>query len=242
MKLKTLKYLFFLSIISAMVTSCVPDPVNPVTINREFDYFPLKSGNTWEYAYDSTTYLSGGSNIQRHSGFMKWEIGDSISNGQFELLKSTKKNDTSPYELTRLERVSIIDNRLITTDQNVKFINLVFPPFLNTRWDGNIFFNDQIITYIGGDPFKIYDDWDYEITTVDTSLVINGVQHNKVIKVSQTDKENAIERRLSEEYFAKGVGLIYKKLMILDSQKISSTQPWESKAESGLIFTLSLIK
>ena len=173
---------------------------------------------------------------------MLWSINDSTETGQFELLKSIKSKASDSYVPNRLERVYIDDDRLIMTDQNVRFINLVFPPLLNSRWDGNIFFNDQIITFIGGDPFMIYDGWDYEITKKDTTMTVNGVEYNNVLKVSQTDTENAIERRLSEEYYAKNVGLIYKKLMILDSQKISSNLPWEQKAESGLIFTLSLIK
>lgn len=234
--------LFMLIVMASMLWSCEDEFKGRTEINREYEFFPLSLGKTWEYAYDSTVYLSGGTNVVKNSGLMLWSISDTTETGQFELLKSVKSKASDAYVPNRLERVYIDDNRLIMTDQNVRFINLVFPPLLNTRWDGNIFFNDQIITFIGGDPFMIYDGWDYEITTRDTTMTINGVVYNNVLKVSQTDTENAIERRLSEEYYAKNVGLIYKKLMILDSQKISSNLPWEQKAESGLIFTLSLIK
>lgn len=229
-------------VMASMLWSCEDEFKGGTEINREYEFFPLSLGKTWEYAYDSTVYLSGGTNVVKHSGLMLWSIYDTTETGQYELLKSIKSKASDAYVPNRLERVFIDDNRLVMTDQNVRFINLVFPPLLNTKWDGNILFNDQIITFIGGDPFMIYDGWDYEITTRDTTMTINGVIYTNVLKVSQTDTENAIERRLSEEYYAKNVGLIYKKLMILDSQKISSNLPWEQKAESGLIFTLSLIK
>lgn len=242
MKTKTLKNLALIFLLLVGFYSCQNEFIDASDYQREFDYFPLKTGQSWEYVYDSTLYLSGGSNIVQTSGFLKWEIGDSLENGFFELLKYFKRNQDDSYQAFRLERIAIDNNRLIITDQNLRFINLVFPPLLDASWDGNQFFDDQMISYIGGDPFRIYDSWHYRVSARDTTLTINQISYPMVVKVSQTDTENAIEKRLSEEYYARGTGLIYKKWMILDSQKIGSSLPWEQKAESGLIFTMSLIQ
>ena len=148
---------------------------------------------------------------------------------------------TGGYEINRLESISLTNNRLITTDNNLKFINLVFPPELGTEWNGNIFFNDEIEVLIGGDPYIMYKDWNYKVTTIDTTLIVNGKTYADVIRVAQTDKENAIERRLSEEFYAKDVGLILKRIMILNTQNVSSQLPWDRKAQSGMIYTQRII-
>ena len=87
----------------------------------------------------------------------------------------------------------------------------------------------------------MYKDWNYKVTTVDTTLIVNGKTYADVIRVAQTDKENAIERRLSEEFYAKDVGLILKRIMILNTQNVSSQLPWDRKAQSGMIYTQRII-
>ncbi|HPN71771.1 MAG TPA: hypothetical protein PLZ32_19730 [Saprospiraceae bacterium] len=232
-------FLFILGFIA--IYGCNKESISADDFDRKLSYFPFKQGNSWVYAYDSIIYLTGGSMKDTSSGFLKFQIGDSLVSNEFAWIKSISKSPTTGYEINRLESISLANNRLVTTDNNLKFINLVFPPDLGTEWNGNIFFNDEIEVLIGGDPYLMYKDWNYKVTTIDTTLIVNGKTYADVIRVAQTDKENAIERRLSEEFYAKDVGLILKRIMILNTQNVASQLPWEQKAQSGMIYTQRII-
>ncbi len=235
-----MRLLLFLLVFVAFI-GCNKESISADDFDRKLSFFPFEKGKSWEYSYDSIVYLNGGAVRDTASGFLKFQIGDSINNSAFAWIKSIKKTPTGGFEINRLESISLANNRLITTDNNLKFINLVFPPDLGTEWNGNIFFNDEIEVLIGGDPYIMYKDWNYKVTTVDTTLIVNGKTYADVIRVAQTDKENAIERRLSEEFYAKDVGLILKRIMILNTQNVSSQLPWDRKAQSGMIYTQRII-
>jgi hypothetical protein len=70
---------------------------------------------------------------------------------------------------------------------------------------------------------------------------LNNKTYNQVAIVSLADSENLIEYRWGREYYAKGIGLIYKELRVLDTQKIDPTTAWEEKAEKGFIVKQRLL-
>jgi hypothetical protein len=64
-----------------------------------------------------------------------------------------------------------------------------------------------------------------------------------VVTVQNADSENLIELRLAHEKYARGVGLVYRELWILDTQCIEDCigMTWEQKAEKGFILKQTLI-
>jgi hypothetical protein len=78
--------------------------------------------------------------------------------------------------------------------------------------------------------------------SVDQSENIGGdILYPSVCTVNQVDLEDKITRRYAEEKYAKGIGLVYKKMIVLNTQKFDSTEPWELKAEEGFILEQVLL-
>ena len=52
---------------------------------------------------------------------------------------------------------------------------------------------------------------------------------------AQSDPKILTEKRYSLEKYAKGVGLVYREIRILDTQKLDASTAWEKKAQKGFI-------
>jgi hypothetical protein len=63
-----------------------------------------------------------------------------------------------------------------------------------------------------------------------------------VLTVREADSENLIELRRSRVKYAKGIGLVYRELWVLDTQCIEQCdgKPWEEKAEKGFILSQTI--
>lgn len=132
--------------------------------------------------------------------------------------------------------MSILNNTLRHNEDNKSIITLVFPPVLNSRWNGLTLFDASDYTIeILNEPVRKYKDWtDFRIIETNGSYEVMGTSYDQVVTVLQVDTENAIERRYAVEKYAPIIGLVFREEIILDTQNISN-DPWEEKAERGYI-------
>jgi len=67
-----------------------------------------------------------------------------------------------------------------------------------------------------------------------------------VISILQTDEEDILAKRYSLEKYAKGVGLIYKELTVLDCNntinQCSDNVPWGQRATKGFLLKQFITK
>ena len=129
------------------------------------------------------------------------------------------------------------------------FISLVFPVEENVQWDGNQFFDPGLIISVAGESIEMYKSWGYEIQSVGNTYTLDDQTFPDVVEVSMADNENLIERRFAHEVYAKDIGLIYREMLILDTQcetccngDFASCEAidWEVKAEKGLRLTTAI--
>lgn len=207
-------------------------------------YFPLAVGHTWTYQLDSIVYDNNGTRIDTISLTIRERITESFT-------------DPSGDEAFRVERARLSDGFWIITDiwsaslddrlayrneENLRFAKLSFPIKQGNAWDGNAFLNEEIIVKVAGEPIRIYQNWgNYSYTSVDQTETINGINYNDVCTINQVDLEDKITKRFSIEKYADNFGLVYKKMIILNTQKFESNDPWEVKAEEGFILEQQLI-
>ena len=120
---------------------------------------------------------------------------------------------------------------------------MVFPLQDNLTWDGNRYIDETTTISIAGESIEVFKSWEYEVNYVGEPAVVNNVIFEQVTEIVQADNENLIELRESKEQYAKGVGLIYREMRILDTQCISQCegQTWEEKAEKGFILRQILL-
>lgn len=115
---------------------------------------------------------------------------------------------------------------------------MVFPIVLRQQWDGLALVQTDQTYNVLGESIEIYQNWDpFLVEAVDESAKIGSFQFDQVISILQTDEEDILAKRYSLEKYAKGVGLIYKELTVLDCNntinQCSDNVPWGQRATKG---------
>jgi hypothetical protein len=237
---------FFFTVILIFFFSACQNEIEEFKLNTDDDqYFPLKLGDTWVYKSDSTIFDNKGTIKKTISRIVKEKVIESFVDHEGEINYIIEQNvfDNETLLTTNILNAYRNKTKCVRNEGNLKFIKLVFPVVKGKSWDGNALFDSgNTIVRIAGEPIKMYELWDYRYNETGISKSYNGKEYQNVISIIQTDTENSIEKRYSLEEYARGIGLIYKKMMILNTQKIDLINtPWELKAEEGFILELQLI-
>ena len=210
-----------------------------------YEYFPLDIGHTWEYQVDSVLIFQGGNDNITSTSFIQEEVTELLSEEgdekTYKLERRYRKDMNSEWYLQDVWQVSISESKAIKTEENLKFIKLVFPATLDTKWDGNVFFDANKEFTVAANSITIFQDWNYKIDNIDLSKTYNDIDYPKVMQVSHIDEESLISKRFSEEYYAEGIGLVERKMEIFDSQNGNTTLSWLDRAEKGFQLNQTLI-
>jgi hypothetical protein len=236
----------FISIFAIMVgISCTKEtePVDESTFG--YDFFPVTKGKFWIYASDSIIFDNGGTKIDTFVSFIKEEIGDSFldetGNTVYKLNRYFRRNSTDVWSRTNTWTTYTDRTRAIRTEENLKFVKLVFPLKKGLRWDGNVFLDEDIMIDVAGESIEAYKNWKYKIEEINETFSFKGT-NVVAVKVNLVDDASIIDRRKVTEYYGKDIGLLKKEMIILDSDGSKPNDPWEKKAQKGFIHTLTLIE
>lgn len=244
------KCVFLCAVFSLVLFACDNETETLTEDVFGYDYVPLNIGATWTYSSDSIIYRQGGVTRDTLSGFIQEEILDTFVDGigekTYKIARRFKSEWTGEWESTRIWSMKLTDQRFTRTEENIRFIKLVFPVQENVFWDGDLFYDENIFVDLEGDMIQPYRFWDYNIESLGNSFVEGNISSDEVIKVSHVNFEDLFEKRISEEYFAKGIGLVEKKMTILDTQcpndNTCQGDTFEDWAEIGFILHQRLIE
>ena len=209
-----------------------------------YEYFPLGLGYEWIYAVDSVLISQAGTNNVISSSFIKEElievITDTDDKKEFKLQRSYKKDSISQWQITDIWIVQSDESLAIRKEENLSFVKLVFPAVDGTKWDGNIFFDDEKKFPVAAENITVYKDWEYQINEI-ASKTVGGTLYSDVLDVSHIDDVTFISKRFSTESYAKGIGLIERKMEIFDTQNGDTSLLWVDRAEKGFQLTQTLV-
>lgn len=246
MKISFLLYFFIFCI--TLISCRLNDVDDNYNIKAGYEYNPLKVGKYLTYKIDSIIYDNENNQTIKigKTRFVKEVIADTFRNEINELIyrieRFDKLNESDPWELKNVWTAYLSNFQLIRTEDNFRFIKLAFPIRKGKSWDGNAFIDPTSIIKIADESVEVYKNWDYSYLSIDKPEIVNGIRYDSVAVVSQVDdQDNLIELRYSREKYAKNIGLVSKEMKILDTQKITSKEPWENKAEKGFIMVQNLI-
>lgn len=232
---------------AAIFAACkeTPDDYNP---DPGQDYYPLTVGKFVEYQMDSTIFdPNGDTTVYQSTYFLKEEIVDTLTDNNGNLLfrieQYQRASDTLPWAISKVLTASIQDNQAIRTEDNLRFIKLIFPVKKNKSWDGNVHFQNSQIVTVAGESLEMFKGWGYRIRLADEPATVGNFTFDKTITVEEAENENLIELRRSNAVYAKNIGLVYREVWVLDTQCIDDCigQPWEEKAEKGFILKQTII-
>lgn len=209
-----------------------------------YDYFPVATGNTWTYMSDSVIIRSGGLRRDTSRAFIREEIGERYKDAEgkdvYKVFRSYRKKETDSWQNLNTWTVQLDQNRAIRTEENLKFIKLVFPFAKGLRWDGNAFIDKDIRIQAGDENIQPYKNWKHRIEDTAAEVTFKGQKINS-LKVNLVADTSIIDLRNVAEYYAKGIGLVRKEMVIFDSGNTQPVMPWSAKAQKGFTHTLTLI-
>ena len=118
-------------------------------------------------------------------------------------------NPTVPYSaLPWVLRNVWAENRTATraekVEENVRFVKLIFPIKKNKTWNGNAQNTNSEI--------------DYKYSFTDLSKTIAGNVFDSTLEVEQQNYTDILTKNYCAEQYAKNVGLVYKKVILVESQ------------------------
>lgn len=252
------KFLFF-AITSLIISACgerttlEPEPAD----ESQLEYFPLKIGKYVVYQIDSIIYdfaPGGGTVRDSFRIFAREIITDTLRDQTGELLYAIerweRKNDTSAWVLKSITTAARTATQAIRTEDNLRFLKLIFPLDTRSEWDGNIWVDENREIEIAGERMLPFANWNYEVDSIDVQALVGQFVFDSTLLVTEADDTNIIERRLSRARYAKHVGLVWREQWILDSQYCNQapppadceTRPWELKAEKGYILRQTILE
>lgn len=250
---KLYKFLFLLIGIGYLFFQTACEETEVVDLDFNYEFYPLDIGKYWIYDVDSIIYDLSNTAIviDTNSYQVREEIVDTTRDNEQRLIYVIHHFERQaaglPWQITEVYTTIRTDEMAERTEHNRRFIKLLFPAKIDQTWNGNRFFNTTENIEVAGETLEMFKGWEYKILSIDDNTSFNGLNFESVMLVQQADDENLIERRFSQERYAKNVGLISRELHILDTQcggnlASCSDLTWEEKAEKGFILSMRLIE
>jgi hypothetical protein len=190
----------------SVVVLAACDEGEPVEKGNGEAYFPLRTGLYQIYSVDETIYTEFNP-PEELSYELKTEVVDSFPNAEggftYVIYRSTRDSESDPWEFQETWSARINISQVVLSEGNVPFIRILLPVYTDKIWDGN--------------ELNILDEDLYEITEAGSSYQLeDGPIFSNCLVIVQENALNFLKRDEREEVYAKDVGLIYKKSIVLN--------------------------
>lgn len=234
-----MKYLSVFTIITLIVfSSCNENTL--YDIDKGYDYFPIEVGKWMVYQADSTVWNKFRDTTYQVNFFVKEEIvgeyTDSEGRASIEIDRSYS-NDAKTWKKRDTWSASTSDTQVERVEENARFIKLAFPLLVGKKWKGNSYLNESTDILKPADNW----DWDYTVKSRSATYTNGNLSFNDVAEIEQHNSESLLQKTLSIEHYAKGVGLVSKELMLLKTDGENLNGMWPDKTKEGYIYRQRLI-
>ena len=216
--------------------------------NRGNDYYPLAIGKTSIFDLDSVIYDPISASVSRIDTY-RWQAREIMSDTSvakdkavtFIVDRSIRAKATDNWTPRETFGASLTANQALLFENNLTFIK--FPTYfaVGTNWDGNLYNDVSIKLEVAGEILEPFSKkCTFEVLSYGKAEKIGTKDYADVLTVqAQSDPKILTEKRYSLEKYAKGIGLVYREIKILDTQKLDATIAWEKKAQKGFIVKMT---
>lgn len=172
----------------------------------DLEYFPMQTGFYQIYTIDENIYTELDP-PQEYSYELKTEVVDSFANLEggftYVIYRSTRATENDPWVFQESWSARTNTQQIVLIEGNVSYIRIVLPAFKNKEWNGNALNSLEEDTYF--------------IESKGKSYQLNGtLEFDDALVVNQENEVNNLFRDEREEVYARNVGLIYKKSIVLN--------------------------
>lgn len=178
----------------------------PMIKASDLEYFPLQTGFYQIYTIDETIYTELDP-PQEFSYELKTEVVDSFANLEggitYVMYRSTRTTENDPWVFKETWSSKTNAQYIVLVEGNISYIRIALPAFKNKEWDGNA------LNSLGEDIYRI------ESKGKSYSLS-DALEFQDALVVHQESEVNSLFRDEREEVYARNVGLVYKKSIVLN--------------------------
>jgi len=230
------------------IFACKEETLTPKEVQVGYDYYPLEVGKFLTYQVDSIIFDTVGLEVfvDTSTIMVREAVVDSYEGEQgqqiFAIERSERKEDSEEWAIKDVYSTYRTDLKAVRTEENLNFVKMIFPVSRGKNWEG-VGFNKDKRVIIAGESIEMFKNWESVITKVGEPLLIGSFAFDDVTTIEVARDTNAIELRSGYEQYAKGIGLIYRELSILNTQNTAPDENvlWEEKAQEGFLLYQRLI-
>lgn len=233
--------IFSLFFAVAVLFGCKKGTEDPIAFG--YEYFPVDSGRYAQFKVDSINWndFTNPSTVDSFLFDIR-EVNDSIftdntGRDATTLLRFRRDSANGSWYIKDVWYMNRNDERAEKVEENERFVKLVFPIAEGKAWNGNV--------------YNTIGNWEYKLTNVGKPFTTNGFTFNETVTVIQTGindipdgmTEPLLHKELGKEVYAKGVGLVYKELTILEGRiipNVTQQPPFDQRIKSGFKMTMTL--
>lgn len=159
---------------------------------------------------------------------MKYEFTDSFTNPagdlSYVITVSKKDSGTTVFKPNMVNTITVTDNKVLYSSQNLTFINLAFPVSTNIYWDGLAMIDRDKNVH----PEFYSTNWLYEYADIGSAFKSGTTTFKKTITVKHIDYQlndpdvgnpSFAEKISSKEVYAENIGLVYKEFIYWEYQQ-----------------------
>ena len=198
------------------------------------DYAPLTVGKYITYNLDSLVYLSFGT-VEAHKLYeVKYLTADSLRDNMgrkaFRIIRYIRTLPGGTFTPDNTFLAMNTGTGFEFTENNLRYLKLVQPIQDGKTWKGNSAID---VTSLGSD-LQYLSDWDYTYALTDQPKTIGKFNLPATVTVNQRDESfnlpvilpgpgvtnptNIASKDFSQEIYAKGIGMIYRKFLHYEYQ------------------------
>jgi hypothetical protein len=229
------KHLLYIMVLMVVVglNSCTrkTEQVKPPELG--YEYFPVDVGRFQVYKVDSVFFNDFTFRKDTFRFFVKEKIEsvftDAAGRDARRLVRYYRNNPSEEWVIGDIWMMNRTAYTAEKVEENQRMVKLVFPVKKDARWDGHRY---------NGLPLA-----EYRFLDVHVPRNVHSFVFDSTLNVLQMADSNLIERKLAFEWYAKNVGMIYKRYInLLDKDSvINFTLPFMQRADFGYDYTYTLI-
>ncbi len=199
-----------------------------------YKYFPLVAGNYIIYKVDSFYYNDFTFSIDTFNFDLKEKVTEIFKDNEnrptARIERFYRIDNTKEWTIKDVWYSNVTSSTAEKTEENQRFVKLIFPLTANAEWNGNRFNN------LGSQEYKV--------TEINKPKLLNGISFDSTLTVLQMADSNLLEKKYAYEVYAKNVGLIYKRYIDIQDKDsvINFNVPLSERANSGVDYSYRIVE
>ena len=225
----TCSFLYFICSMLLLI-SCKKssDTFSTQTLN---DYYPLQTGKYITYQLDSLVYISFGTRDSVITNELKYQVDSLITDNTgrpaYRVFRLIRKNQQDAWRPEATFMVLNTGTNIEFVEDNLKYIKMTLPIRNDKSWKGNSYLSN----YIMNNPsYNYLDNWDYTYSNVGEQEVVGNYTLANTLTINQRNEIDGLpdnpdaysEIVFSQEKYAQGIGMVYKKFFRKEYQPNSN--------------------